>query len=653
MSSNSKLFSFAVLGDTHIITKDDVGASPYPVNDLATERSISAVKTINKCKPDFAIHIGDMVRPFPSLKSYIRATKKAKTIFSKLNCKIYFIPGNHDIGDKPNLFSPAPIISKFSIDKYKSAFGNFFYSFTKKNCKFIFLNSSLVNSSLEEELIQYNWVKNELNSSLKKRIFVFMHYPLFLANSSEISHYDNIDEPGRSKLLRLFSKYKVEAIFSGHVHQFFYNVFNEIDMYSVPSTSFLRHDFSEIFHIEPTFEFGRDDSLKLGFFMVDVYKKQHFFKLINTLDKRQKITKSSFDLISNSTFGTTNPIGIKFRHSWNEKYSLPFNLPLDEFNRKKARNDYLLLAVFQTGITHIRLPILDLIDDDAVERIRGLLKKGKLFTFFHFGKLNNQILKLVYKYYKLFHNFEIIISNNELNLLSKSISKLKKKINLEVTLGILNSSSNENLSKTKYFRHSTTFGFHKESLSSINTIYKKNEKFLKIFDAFSFQIHMDDNCLEIFKEIDRFCKFYKKSALIHLNTFNLKSSIPNYDDYKIANFIILLAILTFTNKNIKIFIDSIMDVDRGSHPRNGIVDRRGNLRLTSYYLQKLIPQLNEISKNSELEIKKIKENSDLFVIVFSNNKKNYLLSLIKKNVINIKNKLLKLKINENCEVIDL
>ena len=172
MSSNSKLFSFAVLGDTHIITKDDVGASPYPVNDLATERSISAVKTINKCKPDFAIHIGDMVRPFPSLKSYIRATKKAKTIFSKLNCKIYFIPGNHDIGDKPNLFSPAPIISKFSIDKYKSAFGNFFYSFTKKNCKFIFLNSSLVNSSLEEELIQYNWVKNELNSSLKNRIFV-------------------------------------------------------------------------------------------------------------------------------------------------------------------------------------------------------------------------------------------------------------------------------------------------------------------------------------------------------------------------------------------------------------------------------------------------------------------------------------------------
>ncbi len=619
MLFNKKLFTFAVVGDTHIITKNDVGASPYPVNDLATERSSLAIKKLKLLNPDFIIHIGDMVRPFPSLKSYHPACKKAKTMFSNLGCDLHFIPGNHDIGDKPNSFAPAPIVSDYSLKKYKSEFGNYFYSFDNANCHFILLNSSLMNSHLIEEKNQFNWLINDLKSLKTNRVFVFLHYPLFLASPDERAHYDNIEEPARGNLLKLFSKFNIEAVFSGHVHQFFYNVYKKIDMYCVPSTSFLRHDFSELFHIKPTKEFGRNDFEKLGFFLVDIYETHHSIRFIKIVEnEKNKNMQTVYNSMPKPKNILDNKIGIKFRHDWNNFYFLPHNSPLDEFTRKKARNDYSLLATWQTGITHLRVPFDDLRDENSIIRMKSMIKKGQKFTFFYFGIFDNDDINLLKKYYYIIDILELIVNSKDLPKLIRQIKKNNKEFEIKYVLGILESSSEDITNKSKYFRHSTSFGINLKGSLSLESFFKQNINLFKYFYGFSFQIDIDDNIWEKILIIEKHCKSSQIFPIIHINLYNEKSSIPNFDDYKIANKSVLALIASYSIEKGTIFLDTIMDIDRGSHPRNGFVDRRGNFRLSVYYFQKLIPKLSKISKNSKLVLEEILQNKNYILACFSN-----------------------------------
>ena len=79
---------------------------------------------------------------------------------------------------------------------------------------------------------------------MKLNIFLFSHYPLYVSNPNEPESYDNIDEPGRSWLIDLIETYNPEALFTAHVHNFWYDVIGETEYYIVPSTCFVRHDYS-------------------------------------------------------------------------------------------------------------------------------------------------------------------------------------------------------------------------------------------------------------------------------------------------------------------------------------------------------------------------------------------------------------------------
>ena len=61
------------------------------------------------------------------------------------------------------------------------------------------MNSSLVNNSKEEQL-QKKWLETKLATTKNNRTFLFSHYPPFISEPSEDSHYDNYSEPGRKWL---------------------------------------------------------------------------------------------------------------------------------------------------------------------------------------------------------------------------------------------------------------------------------------------------------------------------------------------------------------------------------------------------------------------------------------------------------------------
>jgi len=118
--------------------------------------------------------------------------------------------GNHEVYDV-----------KYKID-YESGvknFGDFFglkdpyYSFTYGNAKFIALDWIKVSES-EERL---KWLEKELKEAQGKHIFIFKHRPYYTVGSKSYK-----DVEGKSTVAtKLFTKYKVTAVFSGHDHLYY------------------------------------------------------------------------------------------------------------------------------------------------------------------------------------------------------------------------------------------------------------------------------------------------------------------------------------------------------------------------------------------------------------------------------------------------
>lgn len=96
------LFQFAVIADSHIRLPNASAEGGYASNRLTIERAEYVVNCLNQLQPDFVIHLGDLVHPIPQLSNHEEAAQKARAIFSKIEAKFVTLPGNHDIGDKPN-----------------------------------------------------------------------------------------------------------------------------------------------------------------------------------------------------------------------------------------------------------------------------------------------------------------------------------------------------------------------------------------------------------------------------------------------------------------------------------------------------------------------------------------------------------------------
>jgi 3',5'-cyclic AMP phosphodiesterase CpdA len=185
-----------------------------------------AVKEINRLKPDFVVVTGDLVNnPKDTLQ-----IKEFKRITSKIDSKIpvYFTPGNHDIGNVPDSTSIAAFINNYGYDRF---------SFKHKGSLFLGINSSIIKNNLPQlEQRQYDWLVKTLAKGKKaSHIILFCHYPFFINSSDEPEGYSNIGLENRKKYLALFAANKLDAIFSGHLHNNATSKFGKIEMAATSS----------------------------------------------------------------------------------------------------------------------------------------------------------------------------------------------------------------------------------------------------------------------------------------------------------------------------------------------------------------------------------------------------------------------------------
>lgn len=181
-------FHFAVLGDR------TGGAVPGVYE--------KAVAEVNRLNPDIILTVGDFIEGYNSDSNVTnKQWDEYLGLLKDLKARVYFTPGNHDIWDKT------------SDINYRNRIGKPYYSFDFKNTHFVILDLSLSEKFEDIPKGQIDWLISDLEKNKdKENIYVFFHKPFWF-------QYMRDEKP--DSLHQLFKKYGVDAVFTGHFHNYF------------------------------------------------------------------------------------------------------------------------------------------------------------------------------------------------------------------------------------------------------------------------------------------------------------------------------------------------------------------------------------------------------------------------------------------------
>ena len=590
-----KLFSYALIADTHINHGERNTNSVYPVNTLHNGRLRHVVRDINK-RPNlkFVIHLGDIVHPVPAIPNLFgEASMRFKEIVEELNYDLHVLPGNHDVGDKYSDWTPAVCVSEEYLKLYRETFGPDFFAFSQMGVHFVMLNAPLINSGLKSEKRQRDWLENYLETNKGGRFVVNIHYPVFLTERNEGPHYDNIDEPGRSWLLDLFQKYKVEILFAGHVHNFWYQRFENIDCYYLPSTAMIRQDYSEMARIPPevAMEGGRNDQPKHGYFLIHIYERGHICEVVRTYGKLagpNSIVSNSLPKIR-SLHPIENwraPLGFDMRQDWMDLIQVPPSGGTDEFNRKVARNDYPLLALWEMGIRRLRIPKLDIAESRRRERLLALRDHGHEFVLYSFGLPEEDILNHVIKNKNILSALEITFAWSDLKKLTREIKSLREQIDIPIYLSKLRGKEEHGDGAVK-FVHAINHGFVINEVDQISEVAAING-----VNGVVFRVGSEDPIWENVVSAGDLCSNLNISGSLIVRMSELSPADYKRDDLWTANRVSEAIAASVFQSNTHVIIDTFADFDRGYFRRNGVVDRLYNPRLGFHVIRHLYGALN-------------------------------------------------------------
>ncbi|MDP6038852.1 MAG: metallophosphoesterase [Candidatus Latescibacteria bacterium] len=576
------IYTFALIADTHLNHHEEESASPYACNRLANPRARWVVHDVNQWNPEFVVHLGDMINPVPQLATYPEAAECFRNIFSALSCPLYLIPGNHDIGDKPVDWMPAKQVHQEFIEQYRSVFGKDYHTFQHHDCHFVLINTSLLNSNLEQEAEQRAWLEDLQKKINGERVFLFAHYPPFIHSPTERGHYDNLDEPARSWLLKWVENTSVEAIFSAHVHNFFYNQHINTRLYVLPAVSFVRQDYSALFQVAPEREYGRDDIGKLGYCTIDIYEQGHICHPIRSygqvLKRDEPIPTAAQHLPKIHTRTLTHSLsGVEIRKPWLEAMEIPAGGGVDEFERKMARNDYTVWALSEMGIQQLRISVSDLWTQSSRKRLRTLKEYGFSFRLYCFHQALSDVEAILNQEPDLIDALEIIAPLEELATVSEQCAALKNRLPIGFHFSPLTSDLDQTGDESQ-FLHGIFHGFRPDDSPGLREAIAKIDK-ADIFEGLVFSIFQNESPLEtIFKA----CELLSETTLkpmcnVRLGPDHLFETVCN--DHVTAARVAETLSAAWIDSGVELFLDTFEDFDRGYFVRSGLVDRSYNPRL--------------------------------------------------------------------------
>ena len=205
-------FRLTQISDTHLARR----------LQMLTDNFHRVSEHIDATRPDLVINSGDLSFDGPTSRSDLEF---AKELHDALPVPCRHLPGNHDLGDNPTAIGPAPKQPATEKERknYLSVVGEDRWRFDEAGWCFIGLNSLIMNTGIDSEAEQFDWLKSELSKAGGKPVALFLHKPLFLNTPEdpelESSAIRYVPQPRRKDLIEMLSVVDLRLVASGHVHQ--------------------------------------------------------------------------------------------------------------------------------------------------------------------------------------------------------------------------------------------------------------------------------------------------------------------------------------------------------------------------------------------------------------------------------------------------
>lgn len=177
--------------------------------DFTPERENMAriAEAVNNLKPDFVVFSGDYVQW--CTEELLDGFKELCTLFDK-DIPLYFVPGNHDVGNA----SPedvAAFVARYGSDRFVhegTAYTTIGY------------NSCVIKTIAEGEAQEYEWMRENLQKAAERQLPIILvaHHPVFTEATDEAEAGVNFPMAMREKYLKLMNEYGVDLVLSGHLH---------------------------------------------------------------------------------------------------------------------------------------------------------------------------------------------------------------------------------------------------------------------------------------------------------------------------------------------------------------------------------------------------------------------------------------------------
>ena len=167
------------------------------------------VEAINRIHPAFVVVTGDMTNNRFNEEQWAAYRELIGRIDKDI--PVWHVPGNHDL--KPR--------EEGDLQHYLDRYGYDRFCFRYGGCTFVGMNTCfLKDGCFGEEREHCTWLLQTLAANQGARfLFVFTHCPVVKEAVDEKEDYFNFQAPYRQFYLEQFSRYGVDAVFSGHLHR--------------------------------------------------------------------------------------------------------------------------------------------------------------------------------------------------------------------------------------------------------------------------------------------------------------------------------------------------------------------------------------------------------------------------------------------------
>ena len=593
-------FEFVVIGDTHYIRDPEIYASGSDSQDPRytrewPARAERAFQLAAALQPAFVVHLGDLAQEFPGTGDFAKSRQEARAQIEGHGLKPHHLPGNMDIGDKPNLTVPAPWVRPQDLAEWHEQFGRSWFSFDHKDVRCIGLNTQIMGGPLPEAEEQRDWLEKDLADNAGKRIFIFLHMPPFFVDEDEpgFGSYNCLDEGPRAWLLKLMRQYRVELLCSGHTHFAVYNRIGDTRFFIVPSTTTSRPGFNEVFPVLPE-HLGKNDLDKLGFYLVRVFEHGVCMHLIRTNGEMllaedtegnanearagargggegnaaeteapdgescRLLTRLSRDL-PNSPLGVN--LRLPFAPTTPGVQAWPDALP------QRVRNDYPLLACLELGARHLRLPAVDL--EDEVQRVRLQLvrQEGVSLTAVWLWQEGLYLEERAEAYQDQIDAIEVQVPGvlwPDESCLSE-IEECRRQLELPVTLAPLMAEERS----PGHFHPRTRIGYRSAELATLDR------------QLASAGLRMDRVLCRVDADLpawETIVEFVDQLPLSQIDGIDLVVPFAGVDEAVHARRAVEVLLAAATGTACRLFLDPLVDVDRASDINHGLLDRLSDPR---------------------------------------------------------------------------